>query len=173
MARSHLCRAKMLLLLLIPCLHWQSGRKREIERDGVSTRFGMDAIIATATSTADATATTAAAFAPAATFHVAVARCCCCCCYVQFSQAVCVHLQSVPFIVLHKDELGCGFSRTSTARQRQRRRHISRLSFSLIVCQFHRTENERWNNQKIFNSKNENGFNSMRGECQPAHWRCQ
>lgn len=29
MARSYLCRAKMLLLLLIPCLHWQSGRERE------------------------------------------------------------------------------------------------------------------------------------------------
>lgn len=29
MARSYLCRAKMLLLLLIPCLYWQSGRDRE------------------------------------------------------------------------------------------------------------------------------------------------
>lgn len=32
MARSYLCRAKMLLLLLIPCLHWQSGREIEKQR---------------------------------------------------------------------------------------------------------------------------------------------
>lgn len=39
------------------------------------------------------------------------------------SQCCVFHLQSVPFIVLHKDELGCGFSRISS-----RQRHISRLS---------------------------------------------
>lgn len=50
-----------------------------MEREGASTRFGMDAIIATATSAVDAdAAATAAAVATsnaAATFHVAVARC--------------------------------------------------------------------------------------------------
>lgn len=57
-------------------------------------------------------------------------HCYCCCCFslcfcVQYSELVCFHLQSVPFIVLHKDELGCGFSRISS-----RQRHISRVCCS-------------------------------------------
>ena len=139
----------------------------------------MDAIIATATSTVDAIAfdVTAAAAAATAIFHIVVAGYCCC--YVQFSQLVCFICKVFLSSSCTKMSWGAVFSCTSSTHTHTTNDNGTFcVCHSLIVCQFHTKKNpkkrtkerkkEKMPNKtrEKFQSKNENGFDSIRCVCE-------